>query len=216
MSLALVNAAVGYGRKILISCISISIERGDVIFLSGANGSGKSTLAKTLIGVLPLLAGRRETTFARMAYVPQSSHFEVQYPITIADLVEQGLRQPLPHKAWLRSVRRSRTKAVQEILSELGLMACSRALLREVSGGQLQRALIARSLVGQPDFLLLDEPFSNLDRSGRGETAQILKSYALRGMTICVIDHGDAMESSFYNRIWEIDTGHLIELTGRT
>lgn len=214
MKLTLTGAAIGYGRQILISCVDLTIQKGDVIFLSGANGSGKSTLAKSLIGVLPLLAGRRESSFRRMAYVPQSSHFEVQYPITVAELVDQGLPEPLPVQAWLPAVKRQRSARGQALLRELGLLSCSGSLLREVSGGQLQRALIARSLVGQPDFLLLDEPFSNLDRSGRGETAAILKIYAERGTTICVIDHGDAIESNFYSRVWEIDMGHLIERAG--
>ena len=200
--LSLVNAAIGYGRNVLISCVDISIGKGDVILLSGANGSGKSTLARALIGVLPLVSGRRESSFERMAYVPQSSHFEVQYPITVADLVEQGLPEVSPLAALLPAVRRQRSQQAQALLSELGLLSCSTSLLREVSGGQLQRALIARSLIGRPDFLLLDEPFSTLDRSGRGETARILQSYAGRGTTICVIDHGDAIESSFYNRKW--------------
>lgn len=209
--LSLVNAAIGYGRQVLVSCVDISVGNGDKIFLSGANGSGKSTLAKVLIGVLPLVSGRRESSFERMAYVPQSSHFEVQYPITVADLVEQGLPEVSPLAALLGAVRRQRSLQVQALLAELGLLSCSNSLLRELSGGQLQRALIARSLIGKPDFLLLDEPFSNLDRSGRSETARILQSYAARGTTLCVIDHGDAIESSFYNRRWEIDAGHLIE-----
>lgn len=209
--LTLTNASIGYGRRPLISCIDLTICDGDVIFLSGANGSGKSTLAKSLIGVLPLVAGDRKSTFRRLAYVPQSSHFEVQYPLTVAALVEQGVSEPALLRAVLPAMRRSRREKARQVLHELGLISCAQSLLREVSGGQLQRALIARALIGDPDFLLLDEPFSNLDRSGRGETARILQQFAGRGRTVCVIDHGDAIESSFYNRILEIDTGHLFE-----
>ncbi|MFZ5630635.1 MAG: metal ABC transporter ATP-binding protein [Spirochaetota bacterium] len=216
MKLELSSAAIGYDRQILISCVDLTIRSGDVIFLSGANGSGKSTLAKSLIGVLPLISGRRDSTFERLAYVPQSSHFETQYPLTVAELVEQGLPESPALVGWTPSVRRQRRDQAYTLLGELGLLSCATSLLREVSGGQLQRALIARSLIGRPDFLLLDEPFSNLDRSGRGETARILQDYTERGATVCVIDHGDAIESSFYSRVWEIDMGHLIERAGIT
>lgn len=209
MNLELINASIGYGRRALISCLDLRVQSGDVIFLSGPNGSGKSTLAKTLIGVLPTVGGRRITTFRRMAYVPQSSHFDIQYPLTVQSLVAQGVRDNLAIRRLFG--RAAGIKATQKVLAQVGLVSCAKSLLREVSGGQLQRALIARALVANPDFLLLDEPFSNLDRSGRGEVAAILRAFAAGKRTVCVIDHGDAIEKSFYSRFLEIDTGHLIE-----
>jgi ABC-type Mn2+/Zn2+ transport system ATPase subunit len=209
VNLELVNAAIGYGRRALISCLDLKVNSGDVIFLSGPNGSGKSTLAKTLIGVMPLLGGRRVTSFRRMAYVPQSSHFDVQYPLTVQALVAQGVREHLAIRELFRSS--AGRVATQKVLEQVGLVSCAKSLLREVSGGQLQRALIARALVANPDFLLLDEPFSNLDRSGRGEVAAILREFAGGNRTVCVIDHGDAIEKSFYTRFLEIETGHLLE-----
>jgi len=209
VTLELVNASIGYGRKALISCLDLKVNSGDVIFLSGPNGSGKSTLAKTLLGVLPLVSGRRVTDFARLAYVPQSSHFDIQYPITVQGLVAQGVRRNLAvRRLFSGEAGRSATR---QVLEQVGLVSCAKSLLREVSGGQLQRALIARALVANPDFLLLDEPFSNLDRSGRGEVAGILRSFAAGNRTVCVIDHGDAIEKSFYSRFLEIETGHLLE-----
>jgi ABC-type Mn2+/Zn2+ transport system ATPase subunit len=210
LSLVLTSAVIGYGRKILFSAVDAGIHRGDVIFLSGPNGSGKSTLAKALLGVLPLIAGRRQCSFARLAYVPQSSQFETQYPITVAELVEQGLPEPLLLMACSPAARKQRARQVAEIINKMQLSACANLLLREVSGGQLQRALIARALVCEPDFLLLDEPFSNLDRSGRSETAQLLRSYARPDTALCIIDHGDGLQHIFYNRVWEIDQGRLV------
>lgn len=207
-SLYLHNARIGYGKRTLITCTDLAIHAGDVIFLSGANGSGKSTFAKTLLGVLPLLAGTRKSSFTGIAYVPQSSHFEVQYPITLAELVSQGLRDYAEWSFWRRHRAIARN---MPMLEKLGLGHAANLLLREASGGELQKALIARALVGKPDFLLLDEPFSNLDRAGRIETAHILHEYAAQGTTICVIDHGDALEHGFYNRIWQLENGHLLE-----
>ncbi len=205
------NAAIGYGRRPLISCIDLKVTPGDIIFLSGPNGSGKSTLAKSFLGVLPLVSGDRINTFHRLAYVPQSSHFDVQYPVTVSGLIRQGLRDRYRVAAWLRTNRRHEEEQVSEILSVVNLTSAAGSLLREISGGQLQRALIGRALVGKPDFLLLDEPFSNLDRSGRGEIALILRKYASPACALCVIDHGDAIERSFYTRFLEIDAGHLQE-----
>lgn len=209
--LVLTNASIGYRRRALISCIDLSIERGEVVFLSGPNGSGKSTLAKSLLGVIPLVYGNRRCTYERVAYVPQSSGFEVQYPVTVTDLISQGMQGHYTLRAGVARRAAEHAGPIQSMLAELKLESCARSLLREVSGGQLQRALIGRALVGNPDFLLLDEPFSNLDRSGRGEVAAILKKYAAPGRTICVIDHGDAIERSFYTRSLEIDNGHLVD-----
>ncbi|MCS6971381.1 MAG: ATP-binding cassette domain-containing protein [Leptospiraceae bacterium] len=208
--LAIENGAVGYGRRVLITGINVAIAPKDVIFLSGANGSGKSTLAKTLLGVLPLLAGSRHSTFQNLAYVPQQTQFTVHYPFTVADLVLQGLPPLWP---WApRPKRQEQMQRALAILQHLGLEQKSGLLLRELSGGELQRALIARALVTEPDFLLLDEPFSNLDRSGRSGVAEILKRYAQKGGTILVVDHSDAIDKTFYRRFWEIDNGTLREL----
>lgn len=209
--LSLSNASIGYARRALISCIDLRISAGETVFLSGPNGSGKSTLAKSLIGVLPLLLGRRESHFAQIGYVPQSSHFDVQYPVTVSGLIRQGMRERYQLKNLFRPGRYREEERVNEILESVGLKSCARSLLREISGGQLQRALIGRALAGNPDFLLLDEPFSNLDRSGRGEITEILKRFATPGRALCVIDHGDAIERGFYTRFLEIDSGHLGE-----
>lgn len=210
--LSLKGAAIGYHKKPLISCIDLTVARGEVVFLSGPNGSGKSTLAKSLLGVIPLVFGERRCTYQSVAYVPQSSSFEVQYPVTIYGVILQGIKERFAFAAPWRENKKLYRQRAESVLKELRLEACSQSLLREVSGGQLQRALIGRALVGNPDFLLLDEPFSNLDRSGRGEVAEILRNFASPGRTICVIDHGDAIERSFYSRFLEIDSGHLVSV----
>lgn len=208
--LALNNASIGYGRRALISCIDLNITAGEVVFLSGPNGSGKSTLAKSLLGVLSLVSGSRDCTFDTLAYVPQSAHFEVQYPLTVRELILQGVKSRFRPGSLLPMKRNRIEDSVDKIITNMNLGYCENLLLRETSGGQLQRALIARALMGNPDFLLLDEPFSNLDRSGRKEIAAVLRGYATTGCSICVIDHGDAIEREFYNRSLEIERGHLI------
>lgn len=210
--LTLVNAAIGYRRRALISCIDLKITPGEVVFLSGPNGSGKSTLAKSLLGVLRLVSGSRKCTYQRVAYVPQSSGFEVQYPVTVSGLISQGINQRFALRAGIAAGSPQDRNQILSMLADLKLESCAHSLLREISGGQLQRALIGRALVGNPDFLLLDEPFSNLDRSGRGEVAAILKKFTAPDRTLCVIDHGDAIQRSFYTRCLEIDAGHLVDV----
>lgn len=209
--LTLANASIGYGRRALISCVDLTFQRGEAVFLSGPNGSGKSTLAKSLIGAMPLVAGVRSSKFAALAYVPQSSHFDVQYPVTVRGLIRQGLKARYQFKTLFRPAAYREAERVAATLKSVGLDSIPGALLREISGGQLQRALIGRALIGEPDFLLLDEPFSNLDRSGRGEITRILREFANPQRTICVIDHADAIERDFYSRFLEIDTGHIME-----
>lgn len=210
--LKITEGNIGYPGNILLSCINLSVRQGDTIFLSGPNGSGKSSLARTIIGVLPLVSGIRTNTFHRTAYVPQSSHFETQYPYTVSDLVSQGfpVRNIPGFDKNKNLTEKLSAKILKDMLDLVKLSGLSHMLLRELSGGQLQRALIARALVADPDFLLLDEPFSNLDREGRRDIAGILKQFAVNGKTLCVIDHGDALEHSFYSRVLEIEANHLM------
>lgn len=212
--LTLTEAKIGYPGKTLLSCIDISFSRGETIFLSGPNGSGKSSLAKSILGVLPLISGKRICTFNQIAYVPQSSHFETQYPFNVFDLVQQGLPFNFSLKDFLgrKQYLTKRNDMIMNILHKVQLKKIAGSLLREISGGQLQRALIARAMVSSPDFLLLDEPFSNLDRAGRKDMALLLKEYAGTDTCLCVIDHGDALEYTFYNRVLEIDEGHIMTL----
>ena len=151
--LELNNLVVGYPGRPLSSPLTVEIPRGARVGIIGANGSGKSTLVKTLLGLVTPLAGsyhwEQEATFG---LVPQEDQISPLFPLTIHDILRMGMRRMKKFEA-----------VATEILQELEILPLKNRLLRELSRGQKQRTLIARALIGKPQVLILDEPYSSLD-----------------------------------------------------
>jgi ABC-type Mn2+/Zn2+ transport system ATPase subunit len=112
-----------------------------------------------------------------------------QYPLTVADLIADGELVSL-RKYWSKRSREEKKEKVAELLKVTGLSGAGNLPLREASGGQLQRALIARALIKNPDFILLDEPFSNLDSTGKTIILEIIsKLWETKKTSFFLIDH---------------------------
>lgn len=204
------NAALGYGKKTVLSDINLVVKEGDVCLIKGPNGSGKTTLGLGLLGILQLQGGRRTSSFLRPAYVPQTSRFDLQYPITIAELVSMGLPE---YSAIFSSLNKTKKCAIftktREVLVRVGLAEKGKKLFHQVSGGEFQRALIARALISNPDVMLLDEPFSNIDKAGKRHIKDLLLSECARlGCTLIIIDHHENVD--FCTNCFEIENNTVI------
>ncbi|MBK7860896.1 MAG: ATP-binding cassette domain-containing protein [Archangiaceae bacterium] len=158
------QVSIGHRRgEALLPPISWSIGRGDLIGVLGPNGSGKSTFLKTLLGLLPPLAGRvvhPQGRPPRLGYVPQSARPDFAYPLSVLQVVLMG------RAAQLGLVRRpghSDVAVARRQLEAVGLGALADQPFRSLSGGQQQRALVARALAAEPELLVLDEPTSEMD-----------------------------------------------------
>ncbi len=173
--ISLQSAEIGYPQKRLLHAVNLEFHRGDMLLLEGANGSGKTTLAKVLLGTLKPLKGSLCNHFETIAYVPQRSLLDNQYPLTVADLIADGELVSL-RKYWSKKSREDKREKVERLLKVTGLSGAGSLPLREASGGQLQRALIARALIKNPNFILLDEPFSNLDSTGKTIILEIISN----------------------------------------
>ena len=159
------NLSIGYNGQPVLSGISVSIARASFTAILGANGSGKSTLLKTLLGLIPPLAGRigfaapRRTALV-FGYVPQAIQFDPMYLLTGFDVALMGV---------YGRVRPGRLIPPGNV--PLPMNACRLAgaedfahqQFAELSGGQKQRVLIARALATQPEVLVLDEPTAGVD-----------------------------------------------------
>ncbi len=162
-----VGAGFRYGADVALRDLDLEIAAGDRVVLLGPNGGGKSTLVRLLLGLLEPTEGEvrwlRPRAEIALGYVPQFPAFDRGFPIRLEEMVRLGL---------LRG-RRGRTAAgesasrVDEVLAELGLQALRGAYLSELSGGETQRALLARALVARPQLLVLDEPTASLDEASR-------------------------------------------------
>lgn len=177
--------AAGYGGEPVISGVGFSLSPGERMALLGPNGGGKTTLLRALLGELPPLAGTLRVR-SRCASVPQTERSQLDYPVSALDVAAMGALSRLPW--WRRPGRRERGFA-REALGRVGLAELSEETFGKLSGGQRQRVLIARSLVQDAGVLLLDEPFSGLDRPSAELLEELIASIAAEGRGVLIATH---------------------------
>jgi ABC-type Mn2+/Zn2+ transport system ATPase subunit len=179
------GVAAGYDGAIAISDVSFSLAAGQRMALLGPNGGGKTTLLRVVLGELRPLAGVLRVE-ADCGTVPQTERSRLDYPVSALDVGVMGALSRLPW--WRRPGRRDREEAMQA-LDRVGLRALANETFGKLSGGQRQRVLIARALVQDAGVLLLDEPFSGLDRTSAGLLESLISTLAGEGRGIVIATH---------------------------
>jgi len=145
--------SVKFGRHPILQDINMSVSEGEVVTIVGPNGSGKSTLLKTLIGAITPAGGKIvRAKNLKIGYVPQRLHIDGTFPMTV-------------YRFLTLPVKRSK-QAIQDALKKAGVIGLEKQQLSSLSGGQLQRVLLARALLEEPSLLLLDEATQGLDQRG--------------------------------------------------
>lgn len=207
--LATRNLAIGHGSRVAITGITWSLERGSWWCVCGDNGCGKSTFLATLLGLLPALSGEihRHPDLLEgriLGAVFQASELAETVPLTMRDVVRLG-------QIGLRLPADERRVLVESSLTRLDLTG--RQSFWRASGGERQRALIARALARDPRLLVLDEPFNHLDLQGRTEVVKVLKEGHQHGLTILMVIHDRSPLEGLPCRILRCTDGHLNEET---
>ena len=179
--------------------IDFTLRDGDYVSVVGDNGSGKSTLIRLILGLLRPTGGTIETSAVRTGYVPQKSDAaHAGFPITAREMLDS-----YRHLLKLRD-----RDVVAESLRQVGLEAYSGALMGTLSGGQSQKVMIARALMGDPDLLVLDEPSTGVDAPSQREIYGILKRLNReRGITILSVEHNLVAAISNSTLIYHMDGG---------
>jgi ABC-type Mn2+/Zn2+ transport system ATPase subunit len=185
------NLSIGYSGQPVLSGLTFTIFRASYTAILGANGSGKSTLLKTLLGLLPPVAGRIDTTSAgaplTFGYVPQSYQFDPVYLLTGFDVALMGVYGRIRSGHLIPPAERAFTR---ECLNTVGAEDFSRKRFAELSGGQKQRVLIARALATRPDVLVLDEPTAGVDREATAAVLEFISQiYKERKITVLLVTH---------------------------
>lgn len=158
----------GYGREVVLDHVDLVVRERDFLAVLGPNGGGKSTLLKVILGLLRPWAGRVELYLRRrrgaIGYVPQFADFDRNFPLDVQGMVMMGR---LGLRGLLHPYSRADRAAVTAMLERFGLLEQAHEQIGDLSGGQLQRALIARAVVSNPEVLLLDEPLASVDAESR-------------------------------------------------
>lgn len=189
MSLLTLNRlVVGYSGRGLSSPLNLEVSAGTSLGIIGGNGTGKTTLVKTLMGLIPPLEGEvfwKQGT--RFGYVPQENQVDMLFPLRILDLLKMGMVGKLPR---FRNSSPSLKEAIHSILAEMEISSLKHSLVRDVSGGERQRSLIARAWVSKPDVLIMDEPFNSLDYLFKEKLWRIFANWKENHpLTLVMIDH---------------------------
>ncbi len=198
MSLRILNLTAKYRRALALQNISVDLQQGELVGLIGPNGAGKSTFIKAILGLVPhqgqvlfngvpLQKNRR-----RVAYVPQRSRIDWDYPITAWNV---AMMAQFALAGWLRRPSRAAKQRVTVALERVDMLHLADRPLGELSGGQQQRVFLARALAQDADLLLLDEPFTGIDRKTETLMLTILDELKAQGKILVVSSHewGDAL-----------------------
>jgi manganese transport system ATP-binding protein len=177
---------VRFGATVALEDVSFAVPAGTRVAVLGPNGSGKSTLFAAAVGLLRPAAGSIETSTPRVAYLPQQLQVEPSFPITVRDVVMMGRWRDL---GWLRRPTAADHRLVGEALERLDITDLADRRLEALSGGQRQRALVAQAIVQQADLLLLDEPFTGIDRPTADVIRTLLDEWTAEGRTTLVATH---------------------------
>lgn len=197
------DVCVSYDGCEALHGVNLTISDDDFLGVIGPNGGGKTSLVKAILGAIPysgridfapeLFRGKERL----IGYMPQITHFDRAFPISLAEVVRSGLqgRKGL----WARYAREDRRK-VHDLLNVAGIEAYADAPVGEVSGGQLQRALLCRAVISDPKLLILDEPTNFVDNRFEKELYAMLHELNRR-MAIVMISHDLGTISSVVKEI---------------
>ena len=206
------------GEKIpTLKNVTLTIDQGEFVTVVGPNGAGKTTLLETINGLLHAtgricvfgmdLTSHGSHIRKRIGYVPQEFTCSMHTPFLVKDVVLMGRYGKI---GLLKSPSAKDHAIVTKTLEFLSISHLENNPVGKLSGGQLQKVMIARALAKEPDILLLDEPFSNLDVQSQAEVSDKISSLHTRGLTIVMVIHDTRSIPAACKRIITLDSGTIV------
>ncbi len=209
----------GFGRVPVLREVSLRVRAGTFVAVVGANGAGKTTLMRIGLGLLQPSHGAVRVfgteigalrDRSSIGYVPQRATTQTRLPVSVEEVVLTGLAGRL---GLVRRPRAEDRERLEHVIDLMGLAAVRRAQLSATSGGQQQRALIARALVTRPSLLVLDEPTTGVDAEARSVLRESLEHLvAVEGMAVVYVSHDPEGFAGLANRVVEVRAGSIVDL----
>jgi zinc transport system ATP-binding protein len=193
------DLSFAYDKQRALSGVSLTVWDRDYIGIIGPNGGGKTTLVKLILGLLKPQLGTISLSLERaeIGYLPQGTNVDESFPITVREVVASGLEHGLAPGRRLRLAERIK---VSELLDKVGLASLYKRPVGELSGGEFQRALLARAIVSSPRLLVLDEPDTHVDNKFEMELYSLLKDLN-KHMAILLVSHDIGMITPYIKSI---------------
>ncbi|MDY0345407.1 MAG: metal ABC transporter ATP-binding protein [Bacilli bacterium] len=213
------NVSFSYETHHVLDHISLEINQGDFLAILGSNGTGKTTLLKILLNELKPTSGnvtifgediKDLKDWTKISYLSQNATANVaSFPTTVKELVASSLHAEL---GWIKLLTKSHKERIRSALALVGMEDYQNRLFAKLSGGQMQKVLLARSLISNPKILVLDEPTSALDENSSQALFALLKKISIdKKTTIIISTHSKACSNNNCNHIVNLDTERLKE-----
>ncbi len=202
------NLTLKYQTFEVLKDISFSVDKGDYIAVVGPNGAGKTTLVRAILGLVDIYQGKVEFYTDKIGYLQQKvSLNDSKFPASVKEIIKSGL---LISKKFPKIYKKEDEIKVNEIVKNLRIDHLSNKLIGNLSGGELQKVLLARSLISNPEIIFLDEPTTALDPNSRDEFYRLLKELNEKNsVTIILISHDMGSVGKYAKKMVYID-GRLI------
>ena len=188
----LTNLSAAYDGKTVLHDVNLTVYEHDFLGIIGPNGGGKTTLVKLILGLLKPTTGHlrffqdgKEVPAIPMGYLPQYNHIDRKFPISVYEVVLSGLHS---QKSLFHRYTAQQHEAVRRVIARMGLEGLEQRAIGQLSGGQLQRALLGRALVSNPQAVILDEPNTYIDKRYEAKLYSLLEEIN-RDCAILLVSH---------------------------
>lgn len=199
------NLTFGYDYRTVLKDLSFKLNSGDFLAVVGNNGCGKSTLIKCMLGINKVGPSQillddvditNYSNFVNIGYVPQKfDDFNYEFPITVNEILNAS------------NIKNISEDKLLELLDKIGILQLQNENINTLSGGQLQRVFIVRSLMNDPKLLILDEPTVGVDRINVEAFYRTLNELNIEGITIILISHNINEASANFSHVLSIHNG---------
>ncbi len=199
------NVTASYNGKPVLKDISFTIAQEDFTGIIGPNGGGKTTLLKVILGLLKPVSGKVNRFLGKndIGYLPQFNHFDDHFPISVTDVVLSGLAEGFSIRSKIDAPTRDK---VNKIMKDIGISNIKNRPVGELSGGELQRTMLARAIISSPKLLILDEPNTYVDNRFEFELYRTLQELNKK-MAILLVSHDIGTISPYIKSIACVNMG---------
>lgn len=203
-----------YEDNVIFTHANLTVYNHDFLVIIGPNGGGKTTLIRYILGLKKPAVGTityfkdgKQTKNLPMGYLPQYNTIDKKFPISVEEVVLSGLNTQ--KKLWKRFSAKQHEQ-VKKVITRMGLNGLENRAIGELSGGQIQRALLGRAIVSNPNVVILDEPGTYIDKEFQSQLYQLLQEIN-KDCTIILVSHDVNKATQHANRV--IYVNHTVEET---